>query len=112
VLGRQEWIEPPPWDTRDPVYGDLDGIPFNSLMLRRSAFEEVGGFDESFIHGEDRDLLFRLRERGIGIEVIPEVVVFRRFHGDNLTLSAPSTSPMLRSLRQKLERERAREGSP
>jgi glycosyltransferase involved in cell wall biosynthesis len=112
VLGRQEWIEPPPWDTRDAVYGDLDGIPFNSLFVRRAAFEEAGGFDESFTHGEDRDFLFRLRERGVRIEVIPEVVVFRRFHGTNLTLSAPSTSPMLRSLRQKLERERAsREGA-
>jgi glycosyltransferase involved in cell wall biosynthesis len=107
VLGRQEWIVPPPWDTRDPVYGDVDGIPFNSMMVRRSVFEDVGGFDESFVHGEDRDFLFRLRERGIAIAVIPEVVVYRRFHGDNLTLSAPSTSPMLRSLRQKLERERS-----
>jgi glycosyltransferase involved in cell wall biosynthesis len=107
VLGRQTWIDPPPWLVRDAVYGDLDGIPFNSIMVRRSAFEEVGGFDESFTHSEDRDLLFRLRERGIGIEVIPEVVVFRRFHGANLTMSTPSSSPMLRSLRQKLERERA-----
>jgi glycosyltransferase involved in cell wall biosynthesis len=106
ILGRQEWIEPPPWLTRDPVYGDIDGIPFNSVMVRRRAFEGVGGFNESFTHGEDRDLLFRLRERGVGIEVIPEVVVYRRFHGENLTLSAPRTSPMLRSLRQKLERER------
>jgi glycosyltransferase involved in cell wall biosynthesis len=107
VLGRQEWINPPPWFTRDPVYGDLDGIPLVSAMVRRSAFEAVDGFDESFVHSEDMDLMFRLREQGIPIEILPEVVVFRRFHGDNLTLSAPATSPLLRSLRQKLERERA-----
>src|SRR5436305_4123503 len=107
VLGRQEWIDPPPWLTRDAVYGDLDGIPLVSAMLRRSAFDAVDGFDESFTHSEDMDLMFRLRERGIPIEILPDVVVFRRFHGTNLTASAPSTSPLLRSLHQKLERERA-----
>lgn len=112
VLGRQEWIDPPPWLTRDAVYGDLDGIPILSAMLRRSAFEELGGFDESFTHSEDMDLLFRLRENGIQIEVLPDIVILRRHHGANLTGSAPSTSPLLRSLRQKLERERtASEGT-
>jgi glycosyltransferase involved in cell wall biosynthesis len=107
VLGRQEWIDPPPWLTRDAVYGELDGIPLLSAMLRRSAFDAIGGFDGSFTHSEDMDLLFRLRERGISIEVLPDVVMFRRFHGANLTGSAPPTSPLLRSLRQKLARERA-----
>jgi alpha-1,6-rhamnosyltransferase len=107
VLGRQEWIDPPPWFTRDAVYGELDGIPLVSAMVRRSCFEAVGGFDESFTHGEDMDLMFRLRAHGIRIEILPDVVVFRRFHGGNLSVSAPSTSPLLRSLRQKLERERA-----
>lgn len=107
VLGRQEWIDPPPWFTRDPIYDELDGIPLVSAMIRRSAFDAVSGFDESFVHGEDMDLMFRLREQGIPIEILPDLLVFRRFHGDNLTLSAPATSPLLRSLRQKLERERA-----
>jgi glycosyltransferase involved in cell wall biosynthesis len=107
VLGRQEWINPPPWLARDAVYGELDGIPILSAMLRRSVFDAVGGFDESFTHSEDMDLLFRLRERGVPIEILPEVVMYRRFHGANLSGSAPSTSPLLRSLRQKLERERA-----
>jgi GT2 family glycosyltransferase len=69
-------------------------------------FERVGGFDVSFTHSEDMDLLFRLREQGVRIEVLPDIVLFRRFHGDNLTASPPTTSPLLRSLRQKLERER------
>jgi glycosyltransferase involved in cell wall biosynthesis len=109
VLGRQEWMNPPPWLTRDPVYGELDGIPLVSAMFRRSAVEAVGGFDESFTHGEDMDLMVRLREHGIRIEILPDVLVYRRFHGSNLIASAPETSPLLRSLRQKLERERARQ---
>jgi glycosyltransferase involved in cell wall biosynthesis len=111
VLGRQEWINPPPWLRRDAIYGDLDGIPLCSAMLRRSAFDAVGGFDTMFTHGEDRDLMFRLREGGIRIEVLSEIVLFRRFHGKNLTAAPPSTSPMLRSLKLRIDRERARERS-
>jgi len=110
VLGRQEWMNPPAWLGRDPVYGDLDGIPLVSAMFRRSVLDEVGGFDESYTHSEDMDLLIRIRECGIGIAIIPEVVIHRRFHGGNLIASAPETSPLLRSLRAKLERERAASG--
>jgi glycosyltransferase involved in cell wall biosynthesis len=109
VMGRQEWMNPPAWLGRDAVYGDLDGIPLLSAMLRRNVFDQVGGFDTTFMHSEDMDLLFRLRESGVGIEILPEVVLFRRFHGENLTASPPSTSPLLRSLRQKLDRERGQQ---
>jgi glycosyltransferase involved in cell wall biosynthesis len=107
VLGRQEWMNPPPWLGRDAVFGDLDGIPVLSAVMRRSVFLEVGGFDTSFTHSEDMDLMFRLREHGVRIEVLAEIVLYRRFHGDNLTAAPPETSPLLRSLRQKLDRERA-----
>jgi len=106
VLGRQEWMNPPPWLGRDPVFGDLDGVPIGSAMFRRGVYAEIGGFDTSFRHSEDMDLLLRIREHGIGIEVLPEVVLYRRFHGEQMTANPPTTPPILRSLRQKLERER------
>jgi cellulose synthase/poly-beta-1,6-N-acetylglucosamine synthase-like glycosyltransferase len=106
VLGRQEWINPPPWLGRDAVYGDLDGVPLLSAMFRRSVLDEIGGFDTSFRHSEDMDLLVRLRERGVGIAILQEIVLHRRFTGSNLTATPPATQPLLRSLRQKLERER------
>jgi glycosyltransferase involved in cell wall biosynthesis len=111
VLARQEWMNPPPWLGRDQIYGDIDGIPLNSAMFRRSRLEEVGGFDPAFRQSEDMDLLIRLREHGIGIEVLPEILVYRRSHGDHATAGPPPTLPLLRSLRQKWERERAAEES-
>lgn len=107
VLGRQEWINPPPWLGRDAVYGDLDGVPLVSAMFRRSVLDEVGGFDPTFRHSEDMDLLVRLRERQIGIAILPDILIHRRFHGSNLTANPPTTQPLLRSLREKLARERA-----
>ena len=106
VLGRQEWINPPPWLGRDAVYGDLDGIPIGSAMFRRTVLEQLGGFNATFLHSEDMDLLVRLRERGVRIEILPEVIWFRRFHGEQMTANAPAVPPLLRSLREKLERER------
>jgi glycosyltransferase involved in cell wall biosynthesis len=107
VLGRQEWIDPPPWLVRDQVYGELDGIPLNSMVARRDVLLELGGHDDS--HGGDLDVLVRMRESGYEYAVIPEVVVYRRYHGENLVASAPITTPLpLVSLKAKLDRERAR----
>jgi glycosyltransferase involved in cell wall biosynthesis len=108
VLGRQEWIDPPPWLTRDPVYGELDGIPLPSAVFRRSALDDVGGFDSTFRTSEDMDLLIRLKERGHEIVVLPDLVLYRRFHGQNLSHAGLHTkAPILRSLKAKLDRERA-----
>jgi alpha-1,6-rhamnosyltransferase len=106
VLGRQEWMNPPPWLGRDPVFGDLDGVPIGSAMFRREVYALIGGFDVSFGHSEDMDLLFRMREHGVDIAILSEIVLFRRFHEDQMTVSPPSVPPILRSLRQKIERER------
>ena len=107
VLGRQKWMNPPSWLGRDPVYNDLDGIPIGSAMFRRSVFAKIGGFDETFRHSEDMDLLVRMRESGTEVAILPEIVLYRRYHGGQMTANAPEAAPILRSLRQKLERERA-----
>jgi glycosyltransferase involved in cell wall biosynthesis len=116
VLGRQEimleGVEPPDWLERDRLYGDLDGIPLVSAMVRRSVLEQIGGFDSGFGFAEDRDLFIRMREHGVEIVVLPEIVVRRRFHGENTNFTRrPPKHPILRSLKGKLDRERAARGS-
>ena len=58
-------------------------VPFASataIMVRRSAFEAVDGFDERFfMYAEDRDLCWRLQGRGWHILFDPAVTV--RHHG-------------------------------
>jgi mycofactocin glycosyltransferase len=39
-----------------------------NCAIRRAAFAQVGGFDESIIAGEDADLCFRLHDAGWGLE--------------------------------------------
>jgi N-acetylglucosaminyl-diphospho-decaprenol L-rhamnosyltransferase len=44
----------------------------SALLVRRDAFEQVGGFDESFfMYGEDADLCARLRGAGWEVELCP-----------------------------------------
>ena len=106
VLGRQEWLNPPAWLSRDAVYGDLGGIPVGpSAMFRGEVIRELGGYDTAFTHGEDTDLLIRMRERGPDYVVLPEVVHYRRYRATSLTGGRPPQHSLLRSLRAKLERE-------
>jgi GT2 family glycosyltransferase len=52
---------------------EAEFLQASALLLRREAFEQVGGFDESFfMYGEDADLCARLREAGWGVAVCPE----------------------------------------
>lgn len=110
VLGRQEvWVEEggaPDWIGHDPVFGDFAGIPLMSLVTRRATLLGLGGFDPALRVAEDRDLLVRMREHGIQIEVIDKVVLLRRFHGANLTFDRPESHPLMRSLKAKLDRVR------
>jgi glycosyltransferase involved in cell wall biosynthesis len=112
VLGRQEWLNPPDWLTRDAVYGDLAGIPVGgSAMFRTSVLREVGGYDTALQRGEDTDLLIRLREQGIDYVVLPDVVLYRRYRPTSLTGGRNFFNPLLRSLHAKLERERSEQGA-
>jgi glycosyltransferase involved in cell wall biosynthesis len=106
TLGRQHWMQEPPGVVRDPVWGDLDGIPLVSMVVRRRVLLEVGEFDED--QGGDMDFLVRLRAQGHTFVVLPEIVLERRYHGENL-VAGRGLSPLPPiSLKAKLDRERAR----
>ena len=110
VLGRQEWIGAPDWLPRDAVYGDPNGIPVGgAAMFRRHVFEQLGGYDATFVQGEDTDLLIRMRELGIEHAVLPEVVLVRRYRPESITGGRSLHDNLLRSLRGKLDRTRAAE---
>ena len=96
VIGRQEvLIEPgaavPIWNRApaDTTEGAVPaGVHIMNMVVRRAAFDLVGGFDESMRLGEDTDLLLRMIDSGLRMEFVDDVVVSRRVHHFNLTHDA------------------------
>lgn len=90
VLTRQEvFLEPgidrPRWLRRDSLIGDELGVQSESVMVRRSVVEAWGGFDPSLRYAEGMEWLGRLRDRGVRVALLPDVLTQRRIHGRNMS---------------------------
>jgi glycosyltransferase involved in cell wall biosynthesis len=113
VMTRQEpffedgIVEPPPWLKRDKVYGDLGGILQLSALIRREAFDVVGGFAESRHGADDLDWFFRARRKGVGIDILPEILVRRRVHAHNASYDTDMVRRGLMESLHALTHERA-----
>lgn len=83
-----EWLNAPwLWASRPPTQVDGIGAPFAflpsaagcSLGIRRTVFEEVGGFDDSIMLGTDVDLCWRVQLAGHSLCFVPDAVVGYRY---------------------------------
>jgi N-acetylglucosaminyl-diphospho-decaprenol L-rhamnosyltransferase len=55
-----------------PAGGPVDWVSAAAILVRREAFEEVGGFDEGFfLYSEETDLCWRLRHAGYATHWLP-----------------------------------------
>jgi GT2 family glycosyltransferase len=58
---------------------EVEAVKGAALLVRRTAFEEVGGFDEAFfLYAEESDLCARLRQRGWKVLFEPSARVVHR----------------------------------
>jgi glycosyltransferase involved in cell wall biosynthesis len=63
-------------------------ILLSSVVARRAAVVEAGGFDVTLRRGQDFDLWLRMARRGARMTYQPEVLVLRRIHQHNLSGTA------------------------
>ena len=93
---------------RRPVRGS--GLRFHtmSMMVRRRAFDRVGGFDPSYRLAEDLDWLFRASAAGLVVGKLDQVLTRHRLHHGNLSHRTHEIkAAIIRSLRNRLlERSR------
>lgn len=55
---------------------EVDVVSGAFLMLKKSLYSELGGFDEAFfMYGEDIDLCYRIKEKGKKVVFYPEATV-------------------------------------
>jgi glycosyltransferase involved in cell wall biosynthesis len=82
VIGRQELLLEE--GVEQPLWAEDGEAPLMSMVVRASLFDEIGGFDTSYVHGEDADWLLRARQRA-DVATLDSVVVRRRLHDGNLS---------------------------
>jgi N-acetylglucosaminyl-diphospho-decaprenol L-rhamnosyltransferase len=109
------WIWPAnPWtrsyrsEVGAPVEGTTGWLSGSCMLLRREAFDAVGGFDPSyFMYCEDMDLCRRLAEAGWSNVYVPSAVITHQ--GGHAT--SRSAGPMLREHHKALYRYLSRQYS-
>jgi len=107
------WVEGSKVQTvMPPRPAELEGEPLvhpMTMVVRRGAFERVGGFDESMRAAEDFDWMLRASEEGIEIARLSDVLLRRRVHAGSLTQDATAARlGLFRAFKSRIERHRAR----
>jgi glycosyltransferase involved in cell wall biosynthesis len=88
----------------------MPGYTSVTLLARRSAFERVGYFNEALQHGNDLEWFLRAAEYGAVVELLPDVLAFRRLHRANRSrrLAEDSRQTFLKIVKASLDRRRGR----
>lgn len=81
---RSPELEPGAVVVPERLQGPLIGHHSGTMLLRRSTFDEVGWFAEENLRGCFLDWFARALDMGLRMEVLPDVVMHRRLHLDNL----------------------------
>jgi glycosyltransferase involved in cell wall biosynthesis len=98
VIGHRDILSPRVLHNRFSIYRDPGGQT-GAALIRREAFDEVGGFDESLPAYEDWDLVIRIYKKWKGKPIF-EPLHFYRFH-DNQRTSRTRKAPLHRYLEDK-----------
>jgi glycosyltransferase involved in cell wall biosynthesis len=105
---------PPPADRNlsSGTAGSKPGYTSVTMLARRPLFDTIGLFDETLRHGNDRDWLLRAAEQGVQIDLLPDILVYRRLHDANRSaaLGGSSRAEYLHIIKASLDRRRAKDG--
>lgn len=90
----------------------VDWVSGSAMMVRRSAFEEVGGFDETiYMYMEETDLCRRLWSAGYQVWFQPDAVVRHSGWGSTASIPHPRVNELWRSRRYYWSKHHTRAGS-
>lgn len=85
----------------------LQGHVVSAMLVRREVFDTVDPFDESLKVGSMMDLLIRVKESGVKIDLLPDLVLMRRVHeGNNNRQTADSFLWRAKILKSHIDRRR------
>ena len=92
----------------------LPGYVTSTLLARREFFDAVGPFNTAIKHADDTDWFLRAQERGGVMELLPDVLLYRRLHTSNLSRrqALNSRDQYLHLLKITLDRRRGQNKTP
>jgi glycosyltransferase involved in cell wall biosynthesis len=83
------------------------GIFKSAMLIRRESFMRVGLFDETIHMGDFVDWYAKAQELKLVMTMLPEVLVRRRVHGNNMSLQGrPQATDYVRIAKAALDRRR------
>lgn len=113
VISRMRFVlepgfSPPPGFRPALLESDHPGYLPSALVARRSVFARIGVFDTRWAIAADVDWFARVKDEGLRMEIVPEVLVYKRVHDRNLsTLGGDVVNrELLAVLRESVERGR------
>lgn len=111
VLARMRVILEPGMDwpsslNREHYAQDSIGFLLGTVLIRQAALMQVGFFDPTLYTAEDVDWFARAQDYGIQKGLIDAVLLHKRIHGANISLTArENTQNLLRVLRRSTRRK-------
>ncbi len=80
------------------------------IVARRALFDQIGPFDAALMHRDAMEWLSRAVDAEAVMETLPDVLVFRRIHRDNMSRRRghDDRDELLRSVKATLDRRRGR----
>jgi len=86
----------------------MPGYVAGTMVIKRESFVRVGPFATTWQIGEFLDWYVRAQEMGMKSSMVPEVVLRRRLHTDNISIrNRDSRTDYVRMLKASLDRRRA-----
>lgn len=95
------WVRPELFKEQEPGH-----VP-SALMVTREALEQVGLFNEDYPVAEDAEWLLRAKEKQITIGLVPELLLYKRVHQNNLTGRPDVQQNLFRALAASLARRKS-----
>jgi glycosyltransferase involved in cell wall biosynthesis len=109
---QQYFLDPgatlPAWFRKELFSTVHTGWVLGTLLVRRTAFEQVGNFATGYSAANDSDWFFRAKAAGIPMAVVPELLLLKRLHDANDSGRAKEVlSELLKVVKSSLDRQRS-----
>lgn len=109
---QQYFLDPgatlPSWFRKELFSTVHTGWVLGTLVVRRTAFEQVGNFAIGYSAANDSDWFFRAKAAGIPMAVVPELLLLKRLHDANDSGRAKEVlSELLKVVKSSLDRQRS-----